>query len=188
VLVSGPARAYGSPVPRCRALLPVLACGLLAGCASGPPPPPTYHLLPRPVRHDEVALSDGTATQGKTRLTPLGLTALDEIVGSHAEFEPKGKYVRVRVLVENTDRSSVGFDPAHQQLVTSDGVVHDPDPQAMLIERQPARQDLGSFVRLEFDLYYDVPVPVTARALRLHGGTTLADDTDAGYTEIALRH
>lgn len=174
-------RAVASPV------LAVAMCGgLLAGCAPTPPSTPTYQLPPRPVRHDERALAVGTVNQGRTRFTPIGLTSLDEIVGSHAEWEPKGKFVRVRVVVENTDRSDVGFDPSHQQLVTSDGVVHSADPQAMLIERQPGAFELGSFVRIEFDLYYDVPVNATPHLLRVHGGTTLIDATDNGYADITL--
>jgi hypothetical protein len=70
--------------------------------------------------------------------------------------------------------------------VTSDGVVHNVDTQAMLIERQPAQFDLGSFVRIEFDLFYDVPVNAQPRTPRVRGGATLTDNSDTRSTDIPL--
>jgi hypothetical protein len=171
-------------------LLAIVVCGgLITGCAPSQPaapPTPTYPLPPRPVRHDEKPLAIPPGKEGNTEFTPIGLTSLDEIVGSHAEWEPKGRFIRIRVVVVNTDRSSVSFDTSHQQLVTSDGVVHNADTQAMLIERQPAQFDLGSFVRIEFDLFYDVPVNAQPQTLRVRGGATLTDNSDTRSTDIPL--
>jgi hypothetical protein len=187
-----PAPATGTPaVPPAVALVVGSVVGLLVGCAPGrppaPPPAPTYQLAPRPVRPSETPLAVGTVRRGHTEFTPIGLSSLQEVVGSHAEWEPKGQYIRVRLVVVNTDRSSVSFTPGHQQLITTDGAAHDVDSQAMLIERQPAEPfDLGAFVRIEFDLYYDVPVNVGPKALRVHGGATLTDTTDSRSTDIPL--
>jgi hypothetical protein len=159
---------------------------LLTGCASNPPATPTYQLPPRPVRLHEQPLMLPPVTEGPTQFTLIGLTSMDRIVGSHAEWEPKGRYIRVRLVAVNTDHSSVGFDTARQQLVTSDGVVHGVDPQAMLIERQPGQFDLGANVRIEFDLFFDVPRDAEPRTLRVHGGGTLSDTFDTQSADIPL--
>ncbi|HEY1969399.1 MAG TPA: DUF4352 domain-containing protein [Pseudonocardia sp.] len=181
---AGPASAIGRPAV-------ALILALLVGCAPtqppAAPPTPTYQLPPRPVRPEERPLAVGTVKQGNTEFTPIGLSSLEEVVGSHAEWEPKGQFIRVRLVVVNTDRSSVSFTTAHQQLITTDGAAHDVDSQAMLIERQPDEPfNLGAFVRIEFDLYYDVPVNVRPKALRVHGGTTLTDPTDSTSADIPL--
>jgi hypothetical protein len=169
-----------------------LLLATLVGCAgpAGQPAPPstrpTYQLPPRTVRPSETPLALPPATQGLTQFTLIGLTSLDAIEGSHAEMNPKGRYVRIRLVVVNTDRSSVIIDTARQQLITADGVAHDPDTQAMLIRRQPDRFDLGSFDRLEFDLFYDVPRDAHPTTLRTHGGATLTDARNLDFTDIPL--
>jgi hypothetical protein len=168
----------------------VVAGLLLAGCAAPAAPPapvtPTYHLSPRPVRPSEKPLAMAPQTQGETEFTLIGLTQLDVIAGSHAEWQPKGRYVRVRLVVVNTGRSGTAFDTGRQQLVTADGVAHDVDPQAMLIKRQPGQFDLGANVRVEFDLYYDVPRDTRPTALRVHGGPTLTDLKNLEFLDIPL--
>ncbi|HEY2206305.1 MAG TPA: hypothetical protein VGH99_17685 [Pseudonocardia sp.] len=178
------------------AVLLALCCaaGLLGGCApaapAAPPPAaprPSYPLPPRPVRPGEKPLVTATGQQGDTRFTLIGLSSLSEIIGSHAEWEPKGRFVRVRLVVENVGRSGVDFDTKAQQLVTADGLAHDVDPQAMLIKRQPGEFALGAAVRLEFDLYYDVPVGAVPVALRVRGGDTLAGTSDPEHVDVPLR-
>lgn len=166
-----------------------LAAALVTGCANPPPAPPAaphYALPDRPVRPSEKPLALPPRTEGDTQFTLIGLTTLNSILGSHAEMEPKGQYVRIRLVVVNTGRSGVDFDTKRQALVTADGVAHDVDPQAMLIKRQPAEFDLGANVRVEFDLYYDVPRDARPVALRVHGGPTLTDLQDLESTDIPL--
>jgi hypothetical protein len=162
---------------------------VLAGCAAAPAAPPatpTYQLPPRPVRPSEKPLALPPQVQGDTQFTLIGLTTLDAIEGSHAEWQPKGRYVRIRLVVVNTGRSGVAFDTTRQQLLTADGVAHDVDPQAMLIKRQPGQFDLGANVRVEFDLYYDVPRDARPTALRVHGGPTLTDLKNLDFADIPL--
>ncbi len=162
---------------------------LAAGCSASPPAPPpnpVYQLPPRPARPSETALAMRPTREGDTEFTLIGRTELGTILGSHAEFSPKGRYVRIRLVVVNVGRSGVDFDTARQQLITADGVAHDVDGQAMLIKRQPQKFDLGANVRVEFDLYYDLPAGARPVALRVHGGPTLADLIDAESTDIPL--
>jgi uncharacterized protein DUF4352 len=168
----------------------LLFSGLVAGCAAAPPPSPplapTYLLPPRPVRPSETALALPPRRDGDTEFTLVGLTSLGTILGSHAEWRPKGRYVRIRLVVVNTGRSGTDMDTKRQQLITADGIAHDVDPQAMLIKRQPDKFELGANVRVEFDLYYDVPLDARPTALRAHGGPTLTDFHDIEATNIPL--
>jgi hypothetical protein len=172
--------------------LTITAGTITAGCESAhpqtaPAPSPTYRLEPRPVRPGEIALDAHAVKDGDTVFIPIGLTTgVDMIIGSHAEFAPKGQFVCVRVVVTNTGRSSVLFNPKRQLLVLADGTQLKPDDQAMLIKRQPAEFDLGAAVRLEFDLYYDAPKGARVVALMGFGGPTLTDMKDATGTRIPL--
>ena len=178
--------------PGARLVVAALAGLVLTGCAAAPAPAaappatPTYQLPPRPVRPSEKPLALAPQVQGDTQFTLIGLTTLDAIEGSHAEWQPKGRYVRIRLVVVNTGRSGVAFDTTRQQLLTADGVAHDVDPQAMLIKRQPGQFDLGANVRVEFDLYYDVPRDARPTALRVHGGPTLTDLKNLDFADIPL--
>ena len=154
---------------------------------AAPTPTPTYNLEPRAVRPDEQALQLPATRDDDTSFLPIGLTTgTATLVGSHAEFAAKGQYVRVRLVVTNVGRSSVLFNARRQQLVLDDGRPRTPDPQAMLIKRQPGSFDLGAGVRVEFDLYYDVPKTAKATALLVYGGPTLTDMKDLEGTKIAL--
>ena len=89
----------------------------LTGCSNTAPSPvlasasATYELGPRPVRPDETALRLQTANNGDTVFTLIGLTTgIPTIVGSHAEWQAKGQYVRVRLVVTSAGRTSVLFD------------------------------------------------------------------------------
>jgi len=165
---------------------------VLAGCAPAAPPaaapaPVNYPLAPRPVRKGEVPLDPAPVTEGDTVFELIGLsTALPSVIGSHAEWPAKGRFARVRLVISNAGRNSVPFDANRQLLRTTDGVEHSPDPQAMLIKRQPGKFDLGPTDRLEFDLYYDIPPDAIPAALHAFGGPSLTDFSDATGTDAAI--
>ncbi len=171
-------------------LLPaVVALMLLTGCEAAPsaPAPATYELPPRQVRPDETALKVPPAKNGDTEFTLIGLAAgLPSITGSHAEMLPKGQYVRLRLVITNTGTSSVLFDTKRQLLVDDQGATHPPDEQAMLIKRQPGQFDLGHGVRVEFDLYWDIPKDRKPVAVRAFGGPTITDMKNANGTDLKL--
>jgi hypothetical protein len=171
-------------------LLAVAVLLLSAGCdaaAPSTPAPATYELPPRPVRPDETALEVPPAKNGDTEFTLIGLAAgLPSITGSHTEFAAKGQYVRLRLVVTNTGTSSVLFDTMRQLLVDDKGATHPPDEQAMLIKRQPGQFDLGHSVRVEFDLYWDIPKGTKPVTLRAFGGPTITDMKNVNGTDIKL--
>ena len=74
--------------------------------------------------------------------------AMPILFGSHAEWNAKGQYVRVRVLIESTDRTNQQFDAKQQLLVGSDGRTFHIDAFAQAIKRQPDVLPVGSFVIL----------------------------------------
>jgi hypothetical protein len=161
---------------------------VLAACSSPPPPgPPTYELVPRPVRTDEIPLHVPPAMSGDTQFELIGLTSgMPTVIGSHADWPAHGQFVRLRVAVTNTARTTTLFNTRHQVLVASDGSTTHPSDDAMLIKRQPAEVDLGSTVRLEFDLWFDIPKEAHATALRAFGGGTLTDLADEHSVDIPL--
>jgi uncharacterized protein DUF4352 len=157
--------------------------------ASQPSTRPTYRLDPGQARPDEKVLSGTAKKDGDTSFALLGLTTgQDKQVGSHIEFPAKnGQFIRVRVEVTNTGRSTVPFDAYHQLLVLTDGNAVAPDDPTMQTKRQPHLIDLGAGVRVEFDLYYDVARDAKPKALRAFGGATLYDAHDEESTDIAIR-
>ena len=70
--------------------------------------------------------------------------------------------------------------------MTSGGTQYPPDSQAMIIKRQPAQIEIGANDRLEFDLYYDIPVTEKPSVLRAFGGPTLADFSDTTGVDIPV--
>ena len=168
-------------------LLAIAAIAAIAGCAFAPPPPATYAASPRPVRPSETATTPVPTADGDTVFEIIGLTTgLTTVLGSHAELPASGSYVRLRVVVSNTGRNSVLLDTARQLLRTADGATYAPDPEAMLVKRQPARAEVGPGNRFEFDLYYDVPAGAVPVGLRAFGGPTLADFSDTTGTDVPL--
>lgn len=171
-------------------LLAVVVLVSAAGCQAeqpSTPAPTTYELPPRQVRPDETALKLPPVKNGDTEFTLIGLAAgLPSITGSHTEFPAKGQFVRLRLVVTNTGTSSVLFDTKRQLLVDDQGVARPPEEQAMVIKRQPAQFDLGHGVRVEFDLYWDIPKdrrPVTFRAF---GGPSITDMKNVTGTDVKL--
>ncbi len=172
-------------------LLPAVVSVLVAtGCSAAGPSTPaatTYELPPRTVRPDETALKLPPAKNGDTEFTLLGLAAgLPSITGSHTEFPAKGQFVRLRLVVTSTGTSSVLFDTKRQLLVDDKGVAHPPEEQAMIVKRQPGQFDLGHSVRVEFDLYWDIPKDAKPVALRAFGGPTITDMKNVTGTDIRL--
>ncbi|WP_340688271.1 hypothetical protein LCL61_20120 [Amycolatopsis coloradensis] len=163
---------------------------LLAGCSAGqeqPPAKPVYDLPAREVRPDETALHLPPALNGETEFSLIGLAAgLPSLTGSHAEFEAKGQFVRLRLVVTGKGLSGILFDTRRQQLVTDSGAVIAVDNQAMTIKRQPDRFELGRGVRVEFDLYFDLPKEAKPVVLRAFGGPTLTDMKNLTGTDIKL--
>ena len=180
-----------------RRVVLVMAVGLVAaGCGDAPvvagpettaTSAPTYPVPPQTVRPDEKPLKIPTTADGDTAFTLVGLTTgMPTLIGSHAEFHAKGQFVRIRMSVINNGRSSVSFDARRHVLIDDREAEHPVDTQAMAVKRQPETIDLGANVRLEYDVYYDLPADAKPLALRVYGGPTLTDLKDEASTEIPL--
>ncbi|MFE2751455.1 DUF4352 domain-containing protein [Actinosynnema sp. NPDC059335] len=171
-------------------VLAAAGCGdapVVAGPETSASPAATYPVPPETVRPDEKPLKIPTTADGDTAFTLVGLTTeMPTLIGSHAEFHAKGQFVRIRMSVINNGRSSVQFNARRHVLVDDRRGEHEVDSQAMTIKRQPESLDLGANVRLEYDVYYDVPRDVKPLALRVYGGPTLTDMKDEAGTEIPL--
>lgn len=164
-----------------------LVAVVVAGCAAGPPAPAVYPSPPRPARPSETVTTPVPTTDGDTVFEIIALTTgMRTVLGSHAELPAKGQYVRLRVAVSNSGRNSVLLDTSRQLLRTADGATYPPDPQAMLVKRQPAKPEVGPGNRFEFDLYYDVPAGAVPVGMHAFGGPTLADFADATGTDVPL--
>jgi hypothetical protein len=125
---------------------------------------------PRPVRLSETPLVGVSAVSGQVTFAVIGFRAhMPLIAGTHADFEPKGEFERLRVAVQNDSRTFAELTPAKILLVTADGVAHPPDPQAMAIKRQPQQIEVGASGGAQFDLYYDLPKGSNLRELRFGG-------------------
>ncbi|MFF5257627.1 DUF4352 domain-containing protein [Actinomadura viridis] len=148
---------------------------------------PAYDLPARTVRDGEKAVRAGTVRSGDTAFTVIGYRGgMPELVGSHADMAPKGAYVRVRLVVENAGRTNQTFSAERQLLVTATGRTAEPDREAMLIKRQPAEFEVGAAVRVEMDLWYDVPRGERPVALRLSGSASVGAVSDPPPAEVKL--
>ncbi|MEO3784971.1 DUF4352 domain-containing protein [Actinocorallia sp. B10E7] len=168
-------RPPGSPPLRLLAAV-ALCAGVLSGCAEegkSPPGPAVYEQTARPVRDGERAVRAPAENSGELLFRVLGVTdGLARTTGSHAEVDARhGQYVRVRLLVENLGRTSSELDLGEQRLVTAGGGSFSPDGPTMTLKRQPLRPELGAGVRLEFDLWYDVPAGLRPGGMVLLGST-----------------
>ncbi len=174
-----------------RGLTSAALLALLSGCSGSEPETPpaqaVYDLPARTVRPDETALHLAPAMNGETEFSLIGFAAgLPSITGSHAEFTAKGQFVRIRLVVTGKGVSGILFDTKRQQLVAEGGAVAAVDNQAMTIKRQPDKFELGRGVRVEFDLYFDLPKEAKPMALRAFGGPTLTDMKNLNGTDIKL--
>ncbi|WP_344865759.1 DUF4352 domain-containing protein [Planomonospora alba] len=180
-------------MPRAAALTAAAALLLAAsaGC-SGPPGPrtgspaaatPTYELPPRPVRPGETPVTAAPVQDGDTRFTVIGLQkGLEGFFGSHAEWQAKGRYVVVRIVAENPGRTNSRFDARRQRLLTADGRSYGLDAFSHAIKRQPETFLLGAGVRVELDLWFDVPDGAVVSGIRLYGDPPLGRAATEGAT------
>ena len=170
---------YGRVVRRATAALATLATLALtgaAGCTSDPgaaaaPSPtasPTYRLAPRTARPFETPLPTASATGQQVTVSVVGLRVhLLSIIGTHAEWLPKGEYERLRIALDNGMSTFRAFDTRKMLLVDANGKTYLPDYDAMNIARQPKVATVPAEGRLEMDLWFDLPVKSVVRALRV---------------------
>lgn len=171
---------YGQIVRRVTAALASLAVlGLAAaGCSSGsggaaaapsPQASPTYQEAPRTARPFETPLATATASGPQVRVDVVGLRVhLLSIIGTHAEWLPKGEYERVRIALDNGMSTFRSFNIEKMLLVDANGKTYKPDYDAMNIARQPRiTAVVPASGRLEMDLWYDLPEKSVVRALRV---------------------
>ncbi|WP_068922772.1 DUF4352 domain-containing protein [Planobispora rosea] len=179
------------PRPAVPAGLAFLLALSLGGCtqqeaASGGPSPrpsPTYELPPRPVRPGEIPVSAAPVQDGEIRFQVIGLQkGLDGFFGSHAEWKAKGQYVVVRIVTENAGRTNARFDATEQKLLTSGGTAYRIDKFTQATKRQPETFLLGAGVRIEMDLWFDIPDGAEATGIQLFGSPPLGFRTTPGTT------
>ena len=148
---------------------------LAAGCRSDPdaaaPAPtasPTYVQAPRTARPFETPLATASATGPQVTVDVIGLRVhLLSIVGTHAEWLPKGEYERVRVALDNGMSTFRSFSTERMLLVDATGRTYEPDYDAMNIARQPKVATVPAQGRLEMDLWFDLPKDSKVTALRV---------------------
>jgi hypothetical protein len=160
------------------ATLATLALAGAAGCtsdsnaAAAPSPSaaasPTYRLAPRTARPFETPLPTASATGSQVTVSVVGLRVhMLSIIGTHAEWLPKGEYERVRIALDNGMSTFRPFDTRKMLLVDANGKTYQPDYDAMNIARQPTIATVPSEGRLEMDLWFDLPAKSVVRALRV---------------------
>ena len=159
------------------ATLAALALAGAAGCSSdssgaatapSATASPTYQLAPRTARPFETPLPTASATGQQVTVSVVGLrTHLVSIIGTHAEWLPKGEYERLRIALDNGMSTFRAFDTKKMLLVDANGKTYKPDYDAMEIARQPAVATVPAEGRLEMDLWFDLPEKSVVRALRV---------------------
>jgi hypothetical protein len=163
--------------PAALAALATLALAGAAGCTShssgGAAAPaatasPTYELAPRTARPFETPLPTASAAGPQVKVSVIGLRVhLLSIIGTHAEWLPRGEYERLRVALDNGMATFRAFDTEKMLLVDANGKTYKPDPDAMNIARQPKTATVPAQGRLEMDLWFDLPPKSVVRALRV---------------------
>jgi hypothetical protein len=170
--------SYRLRVRRASAVLVSAAVlALAAGCsadsgasaaAASPAASPTYLQAPRTARPFETPLATASATGPQVTVAVVGFrTHLLSIIGTHAEWLPKGEYERVRIALDNGMSTYRAFSTDRMLLVDADGRTYKPDYDAMDIARQPPTATVPAEGRLEMDLWYDLPEKSVVRALRV---------------------
>lgn len=150
-------------------------CIVLAGCTSAPAG--RRAATESPVLRIEVPLNSGDVAQhtaprrnGHLQLQPIvARCGIISITGTHAEFVPARPLCHVRVRAMNDDASFHTFSTRVQRLVLADGRLVAESPDAMRIKRQPDAIELGAHDAAEFELWFEPPVGVAVRAIRLVG-------------------
>jgi hypothetical protein len=116
----------------------------------------------------ETPVAEPSAVSGRVTVAVIAVRPhAGFLLGTHAEFRPRGEFARLRVAVQNDLSTFQSFTWADMVLVTGDGVAHTPDWQAMVIKRQQEETTISAQGRLEFDVWYDVPRGSTLRTFRL---------------------
>ncbi|GLW97388.1 DUF4352 domain-containing protein [Microtetraspora sp. NBRC 16547] len=178
-----------------RAELPVLVAVVTAGLATGcseapakPVPAHTYALPAESARPGEKVITPSLAVDGLTRFWLIGFQdGMSSVIGSHAEWNAKGRFASARIVVQNVDRTNQKFEAKRQLLVASDGRVFHVDNSTQAIKRQPDEVMIGSFVRMEFDLWFDVPKDAEIVKLRLFGEPPFGSVTPPKGVDIPVR-
>lgn len=166
-----------------------LAAALLAGCSgSGNATSLPHYKIPAETAREGEAVPQGrTGQSADMRYTVVGFReAMTDVMGTHTSMDAKGAFTRVRILAVNTGRDIQVFDTWKQRLVTTDGRTHSPDVNATMIKRQPERLSVGASMRVEFDLWFDVPKGAKTRAIRLYGSPPVGAVSDPAPAEIRL--
>ncbi|MGH3241891.1 MAG: DUF4352 domain-containing protein [Spirillospora sp.] len=169
------------------ALIPLAAS--LPGCSDSGPDKTTltYHIPAEKAREGEAVPEGRTGRSADAQFTVIGFReGMTEVMGTHAAMDSKGTFTRVRLLAVNTGRDIQVFDTWQQRLVTTDGRTHSPDVNATMIKRQPERFSVGASMRVEFDLWFDVPRGAKAKAVRLYGSPPVGAVSDPAPAEIPL--
>ena len=129
---------------------------------------PTYQLAPRTARPFETPLPTASATGPQVTVSVIGLRVhLLSIIGTHAEWLPKGEYERVRIALDNGMSTFRAFNTEKMLLVDANSKTYKPDYDAMNIARQPKIATVPAEGRLEMDLWFDLPPKSIVRALRI---------------------
>ena len=165
---------YGPGVRRILAAAGLLAfaagCSSDSGAAAAPTPgaSPTYLPAPRTARPFETPLATASATGPQVTVAVVGFrTHMLSIIGTHAEWLPKGEYERVRIALDNGMSTFRTFSTDRMLLVDGNGRTYEPDYDAMDIARQPATATVPAEGRLEMDLWFYLPERSVVKALRL---------------------
>jgi hypothetical protein len=155
------------------AIMTSLLLGGAAAC-SGDKRPAAYRLSPQPVRDLETALPERPVKLGELVYAVIGIrTDIAAVVGSHADWLPKGQYVRLRISMTNEGRDRHDFIPQAQLLIAGDGKTYKISYDAMQIARQPdGTISIARDERREFDLWFDIPKSTKPRTLRIVGDPT----------------
>jgi hypothetical protein len=139
-----------------------------SAAAPAPGGSPTYLPAPRTARPFETPLATASATGPQVRVDVVGLRVhLLSIIGTHAEWLPKGEYERVRVALDNGMSTFRTFSTERMLLVDATGRTYRPDYDAMNIARQPKVATVPAEGRLEMDLWFDLPKDSKVTALRV---------------------
>jgi hypothetical protein len=133
---------------------------LLTGCTSTPArtPPPVTTTTP-------YARTPGDCA--KLTVTTLAVQpGITYMIGTHAEWDPKGQLVRIRVAITNSDATYHTTRTSDYRLLDAAGAEYATSVDAMRIKRQPDEVEIGAADRLEVELWYDIPLAATAHSLR----------------------
>jgi hypothetical protein len=139
------------------------------------------------LRHGEIALHSVERSSGSLRLEPIGLTfPLLDLIGTHADVEPHGAFVRVRVRVRNVSGTFHDFAATDQRLQLRGGRQLAPSTETMTIARQPDVLSVPAHALVEFDLWFDVPAGAHLSGIVL---TTSRDGSAAGpgTSDVSVR-